>query len=299
MEKSGAPLFVGLGEVLWDLLPDGKQLGGAPANFAYHAQAQGARGLPVSCVGKDELGREIAVQLTAVGLDTHFLATTDTLPTGTVDVKLDAAGVPTFTICAPVAWDAIPFTPEMKELAGRADGVCFGSLAQRDARSRASIGAFLDATRPDALRIFDVNVRQEYYSLEVLECSLRRANVFKLNDQELPIVAKLLGLGCAEPRAALPELARRYDLRLVALTCGGEGSLLFSAGRFSEHAGVKAEVVDTVGAGDSFTATLAVGLLNGGELDALNRNANQVAAFVCAHAGATPVYEERLRGLWR
>lgn len=295
---SAAPLLVGLGELLWDLLPGGKQLGGAPANFVYHAQALGARGIPVSGIGCDDLGRELETHLHGIGLETRYISKTDRHPTGTVTVTLDTAGVPSYTIHAPVAWDAIPFSEDLGKLAAGADGVCFGSLAQRDVRSRKTILAFLDAMKQDALRVFDINLRQQYYSREVVEQSLKRSHVFKLNDQELPVVGEMLGLPDAAPRRALPALAERFGLHLIALTRGASGSLLFADGQFSEHPGLKASVVDTVGAGDAFTAALVVGWLRGVQLDSLNRAANRVAAFVCGNAGATPDYDGRFKELW-
>jgi fructokinase len=287
------PLLVGLGEVLWDLLPGGKQLGGAPCNFAYHAKALGGTGVPVSAVGADELGREILARVKAAGMSTEFIQVDGAHPTGTVDVQVDAGGVPAFIIHNNVAWDFIRVTPATLDLARRADAVCFGSLGQRGACSRETIQGFVDATAPKALRIFDINLRQRFYSAELIEASLRRSNVLKLNDQELPVVAELLKLRASalNPQAVVAELAERFRLRLVALTRGASGSLLFAEGAVSLHPGVRVQVADTVGAGDAFTAALALGLLQGRGLESIARFANQVAAFVCSREGGTPEYE--------
>jgi fructokinase len=280
-------VLVGLGELLWDLLPQGRQMGGAPANFAYHAAAWGEEGVVVSCVGADPLGRELQERLADLGLETRHVAVDGRHPTGTVTVKLDARGAPDFTIHAPVAWDFIPWSAELGELAGRADCVCFGSLAQRAEGSRTTIRRFLEATRPDCLRVFDINLRQAYYSLEVVEESLRRSHVLKLNDSELPTVAALFDLA-GNVRDVVGALQRQFGLRLVVLTRGEHGSLLFQGGRAWEHPGTRVTVVDSVGAGDAFTAAVAVGLLRGADLGRIQERANRIAAYVCTQAGATP-----------
>lgn len=287
-------LVVGLGEVLWDLLPGGKQFGGAPANFAYQAKALGAEALVVSCVGNDELGDEIFAQLGRLGLPSDHLAVDPEHPTGTVSVTLDASGKPDYIIHEPVAWDFIPSLPGMTALAGRADAVCFGSLAQRSPVSRATIHEFLAATRPECLRIFDINLRQQYYNLNTIAVGLERADVLKLNDEELPVVARLLSIAGTEGEI-LGTLVRRYALKLIALTKGPYGSVLFGPEGCSLHPGLSAKVVDTVGAGDAFTAVIAMGLLEGHDLDAINARANRVACYVCSQAGATP---EMPAGTW-
>lgn len=282
------PIAVGLGEVLWDLLPAGKQLGGAPANFAYHAQQLGAQSSVVSAVGADALGDEIAARVAALGLDVSQIARDRDHPTGTVSVKLDAAGVPEYVIHTGVAWDFIPHTAALDALAGRTDVVCFGSLAQRSPTSRQTIRAFLAATRRDhCLRVFDINLRQNYFDADIVHRSLELANVLKLNDQELPVIAKLLTLG-GEEGDVVAELIKRYPLRLVALTRGDKGSSLFSRDAASHHRGYPTKLVDTVGAGDSFTAAVAIGLLRGLPLDKINDAANRLAAYVCSQHGAMP-----------
>lgn len=282
------PVLVGIGEILWDLLPAGRQLGGAPANFACHAQALGGEAYPVSCIGADPLGDEIRTRLGRLGLGTQYLAADPAHSTGTVTVELSADGKPTFTIMTGVAWDHVPQSPALLDLARRTDAVCFGSLAQRAPVTRDTIAAFLQATPPRALRVFDINLRQQFYSRAIIDASLRLANVLKINDEELPVVAELLGLAATDEAGRLAELAKRYPLRAVALTCGSRGSLLLAGGQLSRHPGITVKVVDSVGAGDAFTAAFVLGLLRGHDLESINVHANRVAAYVCTQAGATP-----------
>jgi fructokinase len=291
MNNHGKLVVVGLGEILWDLLPDGKQMGGAPANFAYHAHCLGAKAAVVSCVGDDALGREIIARLKALGVESH-VAIEGEYPTGTVSVELNHTGVPQYVIHAPVAWDFIPFNMDMLALAACTDAVCFGTLCQRSEVSRQTIARFLSATSDRCLRIFDVNLRQAYGPTRI-EDMLDLANVLKLNDDELPELAQRLGL-TGSPRDILAALTQRYGLHLVALTRGTNGSLLFTAGQISECGAYPVQVVDTVGAGDAFTAALAVGILTGQELGETNRRANQLASYVCSCKGATPVLPEEL-----
>ena len=288
--------IVGLGEILWDMLPAGKQLGGAPANFAYHAQALGAEGVVVSCIGDDDLGREILSQLDGLGLDCQYIAVDKANRTGTVTVKLDANGVPDFTIHENVAWDFIPLSAPLLELAARADAVCFGSLCQRSDVSRDTVRRFLEKTKPDCLRIFDINIRQSYYSKDIIGAMLDTSNVLKLNDDELPLVGELLDIKGSESEI-LAELAARYELRLIVLTKGADGSRLYGPDGDSESKGVPPEkIADTVGAGDAFTAAVAVGLLNGNGLEQINAHANRVASFVCSQHGATPKLPDDMVG---
>ncbi len=281
------PTIIGLGEVLWDLLPDGKQFGGAPANFAYHAKAMGAQAYVVSAVGSDDLGREILDALDRLEVDRRFVAVDAEHPTGTVSVELDAQGQPDYTIHEGVAWDFIPPMPELDDLARRADAVAFGSLAQRSPASRETIGRFLEAVGDDCLRVFDINLRQHYYDAEVIARSLEHAEVLKLNDAELPVVAEMLGLP-AEEDVFLDAVSDRYALELVALTKGSAGSVLQGPEDRSVEPAGSVEVADTVGAGDSFTAAVVMRLLAGEELGAINRRASRVAAYVCSQPGATP-----------
>ena len=277
-------VIVGIGEILWDMLPSGKALGGAPANFAYHATRLGEEGWAVSAIGPDALGREIMDIVEAKRLKS-LISVTDK-PTGTVQVELDAKGVPTYTIMEDVAWDNIPFTPEMEALARRADAVCFGSLVQRMA-SRASVLRFLRATRPGALKVFDINLRQHYYSPEVLEESLQLADILKINDEEIRIVANMFGLG-DDDVAACRALIDRYALRLVILTKGADGSEVITTDEVILQPAGEAQVVDTVGAGDSFTAAFVVAYLRGKSLSDAQRQASDTAAYVCSRKGAMP-----------
>lgn len=286
--RNGAVRVVGIGEMLWDLLPEGARIGGATTNFAFHTNALGVDAAAVSCVGEDALGREILDRLAAWGMETRYLSVRPDYPTGWVDVKLDAHGVPEYTIHEGVAWDHIAWNDSLAELAPTLDAVCYGSLGQRAPESRATIVRFLEAVRPDCLRVCDINLRQSYFTTEILRDSMERADVLKLNHEELPIVAGRLGLG-GTPEEMLIGLRDRFDLELVALTRGGDGSALLAGDRLSEHPGYSVTVVDTVGAGDAFTAALVVGLLRGDDLDSLNAAANRAAADVCAQAGAIPI----------
>ena len=276
--------IVGIGEILWDMLPSGKALGGAPANFAYHAGRLGEEGWAVSAVGDDALGREILDLVKSKGLR-NLIAVTDK-PTGTVQVELDDRGVPAYNIMEDVAWDNIPFTPEMEELAKRADAVCFGSLVQR-MNSRPSVMRFIRAMRPDALKVFDINLRQHYYSCEVIEESLMLADILKINDEEIRIVAGMLGLS-DDAVTACRELIGSFGLRLVILTKGPEGSEVITADKVIPQGVDDVEIVDTVGAGDSFTAAFTVAYLRGDSLAEAQRLASATASYVCSRKGAMP-----------
>lgn len=287
MSDENSFTLAGLGEILWDILPAGKQLGGAPANFAYHAQALGAKGVVVSCVGDDELGKEILSRLGGLGLDCRFIAVDKAHPTGTVTVKLDENGKADFTIHENVAWDFIPLDAGLLELAAQTDAVCFGSLCQRWEVSRNTVRRFLQATKPDCIRVLDINIRQSYYNKDIVHTMLQVSDVLKLNDEELPVVAELLDMTGSETNI-FSQLTERYSLRLIALTRGASGSRLYAQGEDSNHPGFPAQVADTVGAGDSFTAAMTLGLLQGKELDRINEDANRVASYVCTQSGATP-----------
>lgn len=282
---------IGIGEILWDLLPGGKQLGGAPANFAYHAHALGARSRVISRIGPDPLGAEILQRLQALGFPIADIQVDPSAPTGTVSVELSADGQPHFTIHENVAWDRLALEKTALAAVAETDAVSFGTLAQRCEPARATIQALLAAVRPDALRLLDINLRQHYFSREIIETSLRLANIVKFNDSELPVLAKLLGLR-GSVRQQIEQMARQHAQRLVCLTRGAHGSLLFSEGQWSDDPSQPVTVKDTIGAGDAFTAALAMGMLAGKPLDAINRRANQVARYVCSCEGATPPLPE-------
>ncbi len=287
MDKENTFTVVGIGELLWDIFPDGKQIGGAPANFAYHAHALGERGIIVSCIGNDELGREIINRVEELGLDRRYIAVDREHTTGTVTVELDNHGKPDFTIHKNVAWDFIPSNPNLLSLAKQADAVCFGSLCQRSKVSNKTINNFLRGTRPDCIRVFDINLRQTYFNREIIHNSLELSNVLKLNDDELSVVANLLDISGSETDI-LKELTSQYSLRLISLTRGESGSRLYAEGENSNHQGFMVKIVDTVVAGDSFTAAMTLGLLHGEALDSINEYANRIASFVCSESGAIP-----------
>lgn len=278
---------IGIGEVLWDLLPSGPQLGGAPANFAYHARSLGANAHVITRVGKDRLGREILRRFEEMKIADGLVQIDEIKPTGSVTVSLQEAGVPQFTILEDVAWDRIIPTEEATKAAREAHAVCFGSLAQRNLVSRRAIQQLVSSTSAEALRIFDINLRQEFYSRETIERSIYLANVLKLNESELDILAGMFELGTTTQQR-IEQLAQNFGLRLVALTRGPHGSLLYENGRWSEQLPPPMEVVDTVGAGDAFIAGLTVGLLNKMDLDEVHAAATDVARHVCTQAGATP-----------
>jgi len=281
-------LVVGLGELLWDVLPDARLLGGAPANFAYHAALLGDEGVVASRVGDDDLGREAIARLARLGLDTRHVQVDRARPTGTVDVRLDERGRPDFTIAGDVAWDFIEWTPELEELASAADAVCFGTLAQRSPASAGTIRRFLDAAPAGAVRVFDINLRQAFYSAETIAQSLGLARIVKLNDEELPRVAALLGLGAGDELASARAIIEAFGPDLVCVTRGDAGSLLATATGAAEHPGCKVEVADSVGAGDAFTAALVHHYLRGRPLGAMSEAANRMGAWVASSAGATP-----------
>ena len=282
-------IIVGLGEILWDVFPDGPRFGGAPANFACSAAALSRPGVRVwmaSCVGRDELGDRAMDSLREKSVDTACVARADQ-PTGQVLVQLDTEGSARYEFAAETAWDNFQWTDELGRLAARTRACCFGTLGQRSAISRRTIQSFVSKMPATALRIFDVNLRPPFFSDSVILESLSLANVLKLNEEELPVLASL-GEISGTPVEIMQRLADRYALRCVALTRGAEGAILVRKDTVSHQAGVSAHVVDTVGAGDAFTATLALGMLEGRDLPSINRSACQVAAFVCSQPGATP-----------
>ena len=286
---------VGMGEALWDVLPEGKKIGGAPANFAYHVSQFGLPSRVVSAVGEDKLGTEILDNFREKKL--NCMIERVPYPTGTVQVELDSAGVPCYDIKEGVAWDNIPYTNALEGLARCTRAVCFGSLAQRSIVSRETINRFLDAmpTTDETLKIFDVNLRQGFYTKEILCNSFRKCNILKINDEELVTVSRMFGYPGIDLQDKCWILLAKYNLKMLILTCGVNGSYVFTPGNVSFVETPKVEVADTVGAGDSFTATFVAALLKGKPITEAHRLAVEVSAFVCTQNGAMPVIPDYLK----
>lgn len=282
-------VVVGMGEALWDVLPEGKKIGGAPANFAYHVSQFGLTSCVVSAVGPDALGKEIQENLTSKGLN-HLIAEVP-YPTGTVQVEIDQAGVPQYEIKENVAWDNIPYTSQLESLAKRTQAVCFGSLAQRNVVSRETINRFLDAMlqTEDSLVVFDVNLRQGFYNKEILCNSMKRCNILKINDEELVTVSRMFGYPGIDLQDKCWILLGKYNLKMLILTCGINGSYVFTPGNVSFQPTPKVDVADTVGAGDSFTAAFIASILKGKSVAEAHSIAVRTSAFVCTKDGAMPV----------
>jgi fructokinase len=283
----------GVGEVLWDAFPDGEKFGGAPANFTCHSHSLGAETHVVSCIGKDQRGEMARSFLDNHGVNTSCLADSDAHETGVVLVTLDDEGKPDYEIKEGVAWDNIPLTEEMKAIAPQLHAVCFGSLSQRNDVSRDTIREFLAATGPDCLRVFDINIRQHFYNDEIIRSSLQCAGVLKLNDEELPIVAEMIGAEGSDEEI-VRAVIRQFDLKLVALTLGPKGALMVTPEESSFATPPTTDVINTVGAGDAFTASMIMGFLNNKPLDQINQEANKLAAYVCTQHGAVPPLPESL-----
>lgn len=282
-------IVVGMGEALWDVLPEGKKIGGAPANFAYHVSQFGLPSCVVSAIGDDALGKEIIENFTSKGLD-QLIAEVP-YPTGTVQVEIDQTGIPLYDIKENVAWDNIPYTEHLDALAKRTKAVCFGSLAQRNVVSRETINHFLD-TMPkddDSLIVFDVNLRQGFYNKEILCKSMQNCNILKINDEELITVSRMFGY----PGIGLQDkcwiLLGKFNLKMLILTCGINGSYVFTPGNVSFQPTPKVEVADTVGAGDSFTAAFIASILKGKSVTEAHSIAVKTSAFVCTQKGAMPI----------
>lgn len=272
--------ILGIGEIVWDCLPGGRKLGGAPVNFAYYAQEMGAESYPVSAVGDDELGAETLQSCKSFGLCTDYIQKTD-LPTSRVLVTVDEAGIPQYEIVKNVAWDAMECKDDAIALARKADCVCWGSLAQRSDKSRKTILRLLDETPENCLKVFDINIRQNFYSKELIEGSLERADILKLNEDELPLVLKMTA--CAD----IAGLISKYGLKHIIYTCGASFSEVYSATGMESHIDTpKVKVSDTVGAGDSFTAVFVASLLKGESIGECHQKAVKISAYVCTQAGA-------------
>ncbi|MDE7427045.1 MAG: carbohydrate kinase [Muribaculaceae bacterium] len=287
-------LVVGMGEALWDVLPEGKKIGGAPANFAYHVSQFGLPSCVVSAVGDDALGKEIVENFTSKGL--NQLIAEVPYPTGTVQVEIDQAGVPQYEIKENVAWDNIPYTAPLESLAGRTKAVCFGSLAQRNVVSRSTINRFLDAMpqSEDNLVVFDINLRQGFYNKEILCNSMERCNIMKLNDEELVIISRMFGYPGIDLQDKCWILLGKYNLKMLILTCGINGSYVFTPGHVSFQPTPSVEVADTVGAGDSFTAAFIASILKGKTVPEAHALAVQTSAYVCTKKGAMPILPPEL-----
>lgn len=287
-------LVVGMGEALWDVLPEGKKIGGAPANFAYHVSQFGLPSCVVSAVGDDALGKEIVENFTSKGLNQHIAGVP--YPTGTVQVEIDPAGVPQYEIKENVAWDNIPYTAHLEQLAEKTKAVCFGSLAQRNVVSRNTINRFLDAMpqTDDALVVFDVNLRQGFYNKEILCNSMKRCNILKINDEELVTVSRMFGYPGIDLQDKCWILLGKYNLKMLILTCGINGSYVFTPGNVSFQPTPKVEVADTVGAGDSFTAAFIASILKGKSVQDAHSLAVQTSAYVCTKKGAMPILPPEL-----
>ena len=285
---------VGLGEALWDVLPEGKKLGGAPANFAYHAGQFGLDTIAISALGEDDLAEETIEALKEHNL--NYLMPRVPYPTGTVQVTLAEGGIPTYEIKEGVAWDNIPYTDEMAEIAKNARAVCFGSLAQRNGVSRENIRKFLAETPADCLKICDINLRQQFYSKEILEDSFKLCNILKINDEELVVVNRMFGYDGLDMRQTCEKMVQDYGLKMLVLTCGTNGSYVFTDdGLTSFQDTPKVEVADTVGAGDSFTGSFCACILNGKPVQEAHKTAVAVSAFVCTQNGAMPIVPNELK----
>ncbi len=287
-------IVVGMGEVLWDVLPEGKKIGGAPANFAYHVSQFGLSSCAVSAIGNDALGKEIIENFTSKGL--KYLIEEVPYPTGTVQVEIDQAGIPQYEIKENVAWDNIPYTTRLESLAQNTKAVCFGSLAQRNVVSRNTINRFLDAMpqEEDSLVVFDVNLRQGFYNKEILCNSMERCNILKINDEELVIVSRMFGYPGIDLQDKCWILLGKYNLKMLILTCGINGSYIFTPGHVTFQPTPKVEVADTVGAGDSFTAAFIACILKGKSVAEAHNCAVRTSAFVCTKKGAMPILPPEL-----
>lgn len=285
-------VIVGLGEALWDCLPDGSKLGGAPANFAYHASQFGNEAYAISAIGNDALGDQTLKEFEEKHLK-YVMPRVD-YPTGTVQVELDEEGIPTYDIKQNVAWDNIPFTPEIENVAKHCGCVCFGSLAQRNKISRDTIHRFIDSTPKTCLKIFDINLRQNFYTKEIIQDSFKACDILKINDEELVTIGRLFGYPGLDIENKCYLILGKYNLKMLVLTCGTNGSYVFAPGVKSFQPTPKVEVDDTVGAGDSFTGSFASAILAGMPIKEAHKLAVEVSAFVCTQPGAMPKLPESL-----
>jgi fructokinase len=290
--------ITGLGEILWDVFPDGKKLGGAPANFAYFVKNLGQEGFIASRVGNDSMGKEILASLEKLNLSSDFIQIDPVHPTGTVEVKVDTDGQPDYIITESVAWDFLELSQKWKELAAQVDAVCFGTLAQRSQRSRETIIDFLDLSGKSTVKVLDINLRQNFYSLEAIERSLKLSTILKLSEGELGLIRKISGASYDKSDIVFcRELMEAYNIKLACITKGSQGSLLIDKKNYYRHPGYRVDVADTVGAGDAFTAAVAVGYLNGANLKEMSDTANRLGSWVCSKEGPTPQPGREVIGL--
>jgi len=283
--------MIGIGELLWDILPDGRKLGGSPMNVAYHCQAAGIKSAVVSAIGSDQLGSEILEQVLKKDITTNLIQICDYRPTGTVSVLLNQ-GIPDFTIHQDVAWDEIQWNNTLKKLAKSIDAAAFGSLSQRNSISRQTIQKFLKSMKPESMRVFDINLRQQFHSKDVLKKTLELSNILKINDEELPVLANYLNI-TGTIKEQLHTLIESFSLKLIAYTMGASGSWLITKDSYSEMKAPKVKIADTVGAGDAFTGVLIAGLLKAKPLQIIHQEASDIAGWVCSQEGGTPGYETR------
>lgn len=282
------PLVAGIGELLWDIFQDGKKPGGAPANFSFHAGQAGCDAIIISAVGNDQLGKELLSTLNGLNLNTKYIQQ-NSFPTGTVTVQRDENGQPRYTIHENTAWDNIRLNEEIHKILDQLDAVCFGTLGQRSLVSAESIQKVLNSLKPGCLKIFDVNLRQHYYSAETIEESLKQTDILKLNDEELSVISEMFCITGAEEEK-LEKFVSRYNLKYLVYTLGANGSFVLTPKESSFLKSPKVKVADTVGAGDSFIAVFTAGILQGESLETAHKKANVAAAFVCSQKGACPVF---------
>lgn len=286
-------LVVGLGEVLWDMLPEGRKIGGAPVNFAYHAGQFGIDTMAVSAIGNDKLGEDTIAEMNGKHLNHIFPSVP--YPTGSVQVKLDEKGVPAYDIKENVAWDNIPFTNEIESVARNCQAVCFGSLAQRNAVSRSTIRKFIESTPSGCIRIFDINLRQNFYTSNVIRDSLELCNILKINDEEIMLVSRMFNYDSSNIENVCRTIMEDFSLEMVILTCGTKGSYIFTKDGVSFMPTPKVNVADTVGAGDSFTGSFCAAILRGLPVAEAHKKAVEVSAYVCTQNGAMPEIPESMK----
>lgn len=292
--------IVGIGEILWDVFPDGKKLGGAPANFAYFVKKLGLEGLIASRVGNDLPGKEILDSLVRLGLTGDYIQIDSRYPTGTVDVRVDDSGRPEYTINENTAWDFLELNDRWSKLAGEADVICFGTLAQRSLKSRRTITSFLEMSRSNTIKILDINLRQNFYSLKTIVQSLELATILKFSEEELEILRNLMGYSGEKSSIGFcRKLISRYGIKLICLTRGEGGSLLVDESSHYDHPGYRVSVIDTVGAGDAFTAAMIIKYLGSRPLEEISDSANRLGAWVCSNAGPTPVLDDKIKELFK